>query len=30
VGNCEIKGSAETASALAVLSATNRWVDQGE
>lgn len=28
VGNCEIKGSAETASALAVLSATNRWVDQ--
>ena len=30
VGQCEIKGSAETASALAVLSATNRWVDQGE
>ena len=30
VGNCEIKGSAETASALAVLAATNRWVDQGE
>ena len=30
VGNCEIKGSAETASALAVLSATNRWVEQGE
>ena len=30
VGHCEIKGSAETASALAVLSATNRWVDQGE
>jgi hypothetical protein len=30
VGNCEIKGSAETASALAVLSATNRWVDQAE
>lgn len=30
VGNCEIKGSAETASALAVLSATNRWVDQGD
>ena len=29
VGNCEIKGSAETASALAVLAATNRWVDQG-
>jgi hypothetical protein len=28
VGNCEIKGSAETASALAVLAATNRWVDQ--
>lgn len=30
VGNCEIKGSAETAAALAVLSATNRWVDQVE
>ena len=30
VGNCEIKGSAETASALAVLAATNRWVDQVE
>lgn len=30
VGHCEIKGSAETASVLAVLSATNRWVDQGE
>jgi hypothetical protein len=30
VGNCEIKGSAETASALAVLAATNRWVDQIE
>jgi hypothetical protein len=29
VGNCEIKGSAETASALAVLAATNRWVEQG-
>ena len=29
VGNCEIKGSAETASALAVLAATNRWVDTG-
>jgi hypothetical protein len=29
VGNCEIKGSAETASALAVLAATNRWIDQG-
>jgi hypothetical protein len=28
VGNCEIRGSAETASALAVLAATNRWVDQ--
>jgi len=30
VGNCEIKGSGETASALAVLAATNRWVDQVE
>ena len=30
VGNCEIKGSAETASALAVLAATNRWVDSVE
>ncbi len=30
VGNCEINGSAETASALAVLAATNRWVDQVE
>jgi hypothetical protein len=30
VGNCEIKGSAETASALAVLAATNRWVDAGQ
>ncbi len=30
VGNCEIKGSAETASALAVMAATNRWVDQGQ
>jgi len=30
VGNCEIKGSAETAAALAVLAATNRWVDQME
>ena len=30
VGNCEIKGSAETAAALAVLAATNRWVDQSE
>lgn len=29
VGNCEIKGSAETASVLAVLGATNRWVDLG-
>ena len=28
VGNCEIRGSGETASALAVLAATNRWVDQ--
>ena len=30
VGNCEIKGSPETAAALAVLAATNRWVDQAE
>jgi hypothetical protein len=30
VGNCEIKGSGETAAVLAVLSATNRWVDQAE
>jgi hypothetical protein len=30
VGNCEIKGSAETAAALAVLAATNRWVDSVE
>ena len=29
VGNCEIRGSAETASVLAVLGATNRWVDLG-
>ena len=26
-GSCEIKDSAETASALAVLNATNRWVE---
>ncbi len=27
-GTCEITESAETAAVLAVLSATNRWVDQ--
>ena len=27
-GTCEITESAETASVLAVLNATNRWVDQ--
>lgn len=28
IGSCEIRDSAETASALAVLSATNRWVER--
>lgn len=27
-GTCEITESAETASVLAVLNATNRWIDQ--
>jgi hypothetical protein len=26
-GSCEIRDSAETAAALAVLNATNRWVE---
>jgi hypothetical protein len=28
-GSCEIRDSAETASVLAVLDATNRWVGKG-
>ena len=28
-GSCEIRDSVETASALAVLNATNRWVEGG-
>ena len=27
IGSCEVTDSAETASALAVLNATNRWVE---